>query len=105
MLLAVLMFGMASVTTSCSDDDKDTNEQKEQQEEELLQQQSQLNFDFYNVMSKLAGVEDMPDDWQTKTFTATIGEPSQQSEATRLVATPIPPRTLPCASKTSRVLA
>jgi hypothetical protein len=87
MLLAVLMFGMASVTTSCSDDDKDTNEQKEQQEEELLQQQSQLNFDFYNVMSKLAGVEDMPDDWQTKTFTATIGEPSQQSEATRLVAT------------------
>jgi hypothetical protein len=83
-LLAMLTFVMAIGTISCSDNDKDTNEQKEEQQQ---QHQSQLNLEFYNVMSKLAGIDDLPDDRQNMTFTATIGEPSQQSEATRIVST------------------
>ena len=87
MLLAALMLGLGSTFTSCSDDDKLSDEEKQQQQEEKVMQQDLLTNEFVNMMSKLASVEAIPDDWQTKTFTATIGEPSQQSEATRLVAT------------------
>ena len=68
---------------SCNDDDLD-NEVKEEQK---MHEQTVLENDLISVLSKLTDVNDLPDDWENQTYTANIGSPSEQSEATRLVAT------------------
>ena len=88
MLLAVLMLGLGSACVSCSDDDKDNKDEKEltpEEQEAKNQAEDLTTMAFWRVAGQLCSGCDETADWQAARLEANIGEPSQQSDATRLV--------------------
>ena len=65
---------------SCDDKELSPEEQQKQEDEKNL-----ADMTFWGVAGQLSNGTDQPDDWHNATLEATIGQPSQQSDATRLV--------------------
>ena len=85
MLLAVLLLGLGSACVSCSDDDKDEKELTPEEQEAKNQAEDLTTMAFWRVAGQLCSGCDETADWQAARLEANIGEPSQQSDATRLV--------------------
>ena len=82
-LMAALLGGLSLSVASCKDDDDklSAEEQAEKEQSELAEQAQK----FWNVVGQLVGTANVTDDYQTKTFTATIGDASETNPTVREV--------------------
>ena len=82
-MLATLLIAVLSINiTACKEDDKElTPEEQDQQ----ATAQNLIDMTFWGVAGQLANGCEQVDDWQSARLEANIGQPSQQSDATRIV--------------------
>lgn len=84
MLTATLLLGIGTFGTACSDDDDDkvNNEQPAGGVSTLDNDEADAAWHW---LSQLSSVEALSNDWATKTYEPTVGEPSEQNTNTRIV--------------------
>ncbi len=84
MLTATLLLGIGTFGTACSDDDddKENNEQPAGGVSTLDNDEADAAWRW---LSQLSNVEALSNDWATKTYEPTVGEPSEQNQNTRIV--------------------
>ena len=81
-LCILLLSGLSMSVTSCSDDDDDKKSEEQKQQE--AQQQADI---FWDVVGQLVSTDDYTADYKDKTFEPTIGQPSDDNQYVRVVAT------------------
>ena len=81
-MLSILM--LSALTMSCSDDDKPSAEERAEKE---VAEQAEKASKFWNVAGQLVGTLQATDDYASKTYEPTIGEPQQGNSTVRLVVT------------------
>ena len=82
-MLSILM--VSALTLSCKDDD-DKLSAEERAEKEVAEQAEKASK-FWNVAGQLVGTLQATDDYASKTYEPTIGEPQQGNSTVRLVVT------------------
>ena len=84
MLTVTLLLGIGTFGTACSDDDDDKadNEQPAGGVSTLDNDEADAAWRW---LSQLSSVEALSNDWATKTYEPTVGEPSEQNTNTRIV--------------------
>ena len=82
-MLSILM--VSALTMSCKDDD-DKLSAEEQAEKEAAEQAEKASK-FWNVAGQLVGTLQATDDYASKTYEPTIGEPQEGNSTVRLVVT------------------
>lgn len=73
MLMAAVMLGLGMTVTACSDND-DENVNEELKAQDPYEKQGDVASALYRVVSALAEVDSLPDNWKTATFEPTKGK-------------------------------
>lgn len=82
-MLATLLIAVLSINiTACKEDDKELSPEEQDKQATV---QNLIDMTFWGVAGQLANGCEQVDDWQSARLEANIGQPSQQSDATRLV--------------------
>ena len=82
LVMATLMLGLSMNFVACSDDDDDKNEQRNADADPLDTDEARTAFRW---LCTLTDAEALADNWASKTYEPTIGEPSTNDASTRLV--------------------
>ena len=83
MLMAALTVGLGMSVTACSDDDDDNVSEKMSAEDAAKEKADR----FWSVVGQLVNSQEICDDYQGKTFEATIGQADETNPTVRIVAT------------------
>ena len=73
MLMAAVVLGLGMTVTACSDND-DENVNEELKAQDPYEKQGDVASALYRVVSALAEVDSLPDNWKTATFEPTKGK-------------------------------
>ena len=85
MLMAALVVGLGTTVTSCKDDDDDNENLSEKMSAEDAAKEKADKF--WSVVGQLINSQEICDDYQGKTFEATIGQADETNPTVRIVAT------------------
>ena len=80
MLMAAVVLGLSMSIASCKDDDNDKGNKEEQ-----LAADNDLDNTAWRWLTKLAGLQEMPDNWEKNTYEPTVGNASENNALTRIV--------------------
>jgi hypothetical protein len=79
--MVAIMMGLGMGFTACSDDDDDKqNSNEELKTQDPYEKQSQAANDLFRVVSTLAEVDSLPDNWKTATFEPVKGTVTNASQ-------------------------
>ncbi|MBR3067524.1 MAG: hypothetical protein IKG77_07275 [Prevotella sp.] len=83
-LMATMILGLGMSVTSCSDDDDDANKQGNQENINQVidpyEKQGQQGAALFRVLSQLAELDSLPNDWKSATFEPVRGIVKDQSQ-------------------------
>ena len=83
LLMGALVCGLSATVTSCKDDDdKNTSEQRNEDADPLDTDEAQTAWRW---LSALTNAETLDNNWGSKTYEPTVGEPSENNANTRIV--------------------
>ena len=85
--MTAMVCSLTLSVTSCKDDDDLTEDEQRAKDTDPYGKGTDEGMEFWTVMSQLAGLQSMPDDWRTATFEPTIGEASETNAVERIIMT------------------
>ena len=87
MMMTAMVCSLSMGVSSCSDDDDLTEDEQRAKDSDPYGKGTDEGTEFWTVMSQLAGLQSLPDNWRTATFEPTIGEASETNAVERIVMT------------------